>query len=434
MAKLLITDYPLVILPTLAKSIGVESALVLQQIQYWVDRCGRSIEDKEGKWIYNSLDDWHKQFSFWSLSKLRRIIKTLEDKDLIISQKINSKKWNQTKWYTINFKIFNKLIKPQNKIRKKLENISTNRFVQNEQMLLKETENNYTNKSSYIEEHINIKKINKKSFPKKEILISSELRNTAETMVQVWNEVFDYSLKPIQAFLNNKTIFQLNKILQTKFDNDLESWRFFAKKVNSSKFLMGEKETKTNFKAEFLWLIKVETIDSIQNGAYGLGDRVLDLEKIDENLKLCKKELQQVFQEKISKKIEEESSLEIEEEFKKYLLTLEFEKDGDKYLIKKHMDMIGSKYMYGGYITPSHIFYNGNEKYKKRIFNSYLMKKYYGIDETEISASLDNVSSKVNTRTILLNFKKIKERLRLESFTSKNKSNSLIGMVYKKWI
>ena len=397
---------------SLASKIGVDAAIVLQKISYWINCSGKEVNGEKGEWIYNSLEEWHKQFSFWSLSKLRKIIKNLETKKLIIAKKINSKRWNQTKWYSINAQSLSILI--QN-TKFSFSKKKTDRFVQNEQMLLKKTKNNYTNKSSYREEKLFLKKnkVRKKTSKTANNTISLEEESIAKQMVRAWNDQFEFSLNPVKAFTGKNVVIQLNKVLQTKFENNLDHWNLYAKAVNSSKFLMGEKETKSNFKAQFLWLIKEETIDSIKNGAYGVGDRVLDSEQLDQNLKVCQKEVQQLLQDKVATKIKEKASSNNEEkEFKQYLIRREYEKDGDKYLLQKHMESIGSQYMYGGYITPSHVFYSGNEKYKKRLFQSYLMKKYYGVDETCITSSFSKVAKDVDCRSMLLTLKNIKEKLK----------------------
>ena len=73
------------------------------------------------------------------------------------------------------------------------------------------------------------------------------------------------------------------------------------------------------------------------------------------------------------------------------MLTRKYEEDNDKYCVKQHMEKIGQSYMYGGYITPSHIYYPGNETYRKRIYNSYLMAKYLGTDEISLNEKMKNV-------------------------------------------
>ena len=59
----------------IAELIGVEAAILFNQIKYWISKCGRTIKNEKGKWIYNSLPQWNKQFSYWSMYKLRKTIK-----------------------------------------------------------------------------------------------------------------------------------------------------------------------------------------------------------------------------------------------------------------------------------------------------------------------------------------------------------------------
>ena len=95
----------------IAEQIGEPESILLNQIDYWLSKNGKTVDNLNGQWIYNSHKEWLKQFSYWSLSKLRRTIKSLETLGLIISVKVNYKKWNQTKWYTINYEKYDKLFK-----------------------------------------------------------------------------------------------------------------------------------------------------------------------------------------------------------------------------------------------------------------------------------------------------------------------------------
>ena len=101
MSKLLLNEYPLIILPTLAKEIGLNEAIVLQQVHYWIVTSGT----RRGKhlWTYNSYEEWRRQFPFWSVSTVKRAIRSLEkDHGLLISEQHS--RWNRTKWYRIDRK------------------------------------------------------------------------------------------------------------------------------------------------------------------------------------------------------------------------------------------------------------------------------------------------------------------------------------------
>lgn len=101
MSKLLINEVPLMCLPSLAVKIGLNEALFIQQLHYWVDRSKNIIDGRQ--WVYNTMADWSNQFPFWSQKTLSRTISNLEKKKLVISGNYNQKGYDRTKWYTIDY-------------------------------------------------------------------------------------------------------------------------------------------------------------------------------------------------------------------------------------------------------------------------------------------------------------------------------------------
>ncbi|WP_421427152.1 conserved phage C-terminal domain-containing protein [Limosilactobacillus fermentum] len=99
--SLLIEEPPLQVLPSLAKSIGLNEAIVLQQIHYWL-RKSNNVKDGH-KWIYNSMTNWQKQFSFWSLPTVKRVFRSLKNQGLLITANYNKAGFDKTKWYRINY-------------------------------------------------------------------------------------------------------------------------------------------------------------------------------------------------------------------------------------------------------------------------------------------------------------------------------------------
>lgn len=99
--NLLIEEPPLQVLPSLAKSIGLNEAIVLQQIHYWLTK-SNNVKDGH-KWIYNSMTNWQKQFSFWSLPTVKRVFSSLEKQGLLITANYNKAGFDKTKWYRINY-------------------------------------------------------------------------------------------------------------------------------------------------------------------------------------------------------------------------------------------------------------------------------------------------------------------------------------------
>ncbi|KIL72368.1 conserved phage C-terminal domain-containing protein [Bacillus badius] len=103
MSRLLLDEQPLVILPKLAVAIGLNEAIVLQQLHYWVEK---SKNEHDGKyWVYNSHEEWKKQFPFWSKNTIIRTFEKLEKSQLIETGTFNKNKSDRTKWYTVNYRM-----------------------------------------------------------------------------------------------------------------------------------------------------------------------------------------------------------------------------------------------------------------------------------------------------------------------------------------
>lgn len=100
MSKLLIHEHPLILLPTLAARIGLNQALMVQQMYYWHQRI-RTAEDGH-RWMKMTAEDWQKQFPFWSVNTIRRTIAKLEGDGVLVStQKWNHNPIDKTKWYRL---------------------------------------------------------------------------------------------------------------------------------------------------------------------------------------------------------------------------------------------------------------------------------------------------------------------------------------------
>lgn len=110
MSKLLINEYPLQVLPTLAKAIGLNEAMVLQQIHYWISNPKVGKVHNAQRWIYNSVREWQEeQFPFWSTATIARALKSLRDKGLVEALDLNDAGYDKTLWYTINYEALNRL-------------------------------------------------------------------------------------------------------------------------------------------------------------------------------------------------------------------------------------------------------------------------------------------------------------------------------------
>lgn len=101
MSMLLIQDRPLMVLPKLAVKIGMNEAIVLQQVHYWMSLSKNLFEGRN--WVFNTYEEWLLQFPFWSLSTMRRTMISLEKQGLLLSANWNKLKMDHTKWYSIDY-------------------------------------------------------------------------------------------------------------------------------------------------------------------------------------------------------------------------------------------------------------------------------------------------------------------------------------------
>lgn len=104
--SLLIDEPPLQVLPSLAKIIGLNEAIVLQQIHYWITNPSVGVERDGYKWVYNTYEEWKDtNFPFWSVPTIKRVFASLEKSGLVVSVQFESKDWNHKKFYRIDYDV-----------------------------------------------------------------------------------------------------------------------------------------------------------------------------------------------------------------------------------------------------------------------------------------------------------------------------------------
>jgi len=93
---------------------NVNEAVFIQNIAFWI------LHNKANKtnfydgyyWTYNTLDSFSEIFPFWTYDQIRTIIKNLEKKNILLTGSYNKKKYDKTKWYTLDNE-FSKTYYPQ---------------------------------------------------------------------------------------------------------------------------------------------------------------------------------------------------------------------------------------------------------------------------------------------------------------------------------
>ena len=113
MNHLLLDEPLLVIQQGLAEKLGLNKAIVLQQVHYWLKKSKHRYQGRS--WVYNTYKQWQKDnFRFWSKRTVRRIINSLEADGILISAKFNKKGYDDTKWYSIDYVKLEEILGGQN--------------------------------------------------------------------------------------------------------------------------------------------------------------------------------------------------------------------------------------------------------------------------------------------------------------------------------
>lgn len=113
----------LLIQPEIAVALGINEAIILQQIHYWLEKSSHCYQGRN--WTYNTYHCWHEQFPFFSESTIKRTIRSLEKRNILICSSVfNKLKLDRTKWYTINYDELEKIIS-KNSAKNQLEDDNT---------------------------------------------------------------------------------------------------------------------------------------------------------------------------------------------------------------------------------------------------------------------------------------------------------------------
>lgn len=110
--------------PKMAAVLGVNEALVLGMVDYWINKNRENnINYKNGRyWTFNSIKKWRERyFYFWSERTVKRIFESLEEKGILIVGNFNKVGFDRTKWYSIDYDKFNEIVDEQSELFNKYE-------------------------------------------------------------------------------------------------------------------------------------------------------------------------------------------------------------------------------------------------------------------------------------------------------------------------
>ncbi len=102
--NLLVSGRVLLFLPSLVAAIGLNEALVLQQVRYYLadERQPRLWQDT--RWVRASIERWQERdFPFWGLKTVQRALESLVKQGFLRAAQPELARRDATKWYTIDF-------------------------------------------------------------------------------------------------------------------------------------------------------------------------------------------------------------------------------------------------------------------------------------------------------------------------------------------
>lgn len=108
-SRLLINEPPLQVLPSLAMRCGLNEAIVLQQVHYWLGMKSIGKEADGRKWVRNSVREWKEQnFPFWHENTVARAIASLVKQGVLLQRNdLSDTPLDRSLWYSIDYRLLN---------------------------------------------------------------------------------------------------------------------------------------------------------------------------------------------------------------------------------------------------------------------------------------------------------------------------------------
>lgn len=269
--SLIFDSHPLVVNPDLAVEIGLHEAIILQQIHYWVSKKDAGIERDGCRWIYNTHEQWQKQFPFLSQATIKRCLNKLRKLDLISVQQFNKNKHDWTNFYSVNYDQIHQLnmSRPNGSICTHPEGQIDPVFTETTTEITAENKNHLVD-SGEIDSEASAIQSKKTKLPACPI----------DTIINLWSEIMPDKKQPLVSIwkqgqngvnLSNrwKQCFAIQHSREDrKLYHDLESgiefWRLLFQHLRKSEFLMADDR---NFFG-LDWIVKKVNFEKILEGKY----------------------------------------------------------------------------------------------------------------------------------------------------------------------
>lgn len=256
-STLLIDESPLIVQPSLAVLVGLNEAMILQQVHYWLNpKMNKNVF--EGRlWVHNTYEQWQKQFPFWGEKTIRRTILSLE-KLTILESRVKTFNFKKTKYYTIDYDALESL--------RSAEKLGSDPSGQNDQIDLPKRADGI-GQIDRIDRDNMTRLYNKDTETTSENTLPPQVpsEDEEEKFISIWNEVVQSKLSECSVSLTPRRVELIQTLLRGSAVSDVEVWRTYCQKIASSKFLMGESES--GFRVRFDWALDPENVVKVLEGA-----------------------------------------------------------------------------------------------------------------------------------------------------------------------
>jgi hypothetical protein len=272
---LLINEPPLQVLPSLAVAIGLNEAIILQQIHYWLNPRFNQNHFEGRYWVYNTYEKWQQQFPFWCLKTIKRTISSLENSKVLLS--VITRDFKKTKYYTIDYDLLNEISQSTTKTAENLDIPPSGQFdpIDRDTNLFPSGQNDPIDGDKMTRSYIDTETTQENTLPpltppvtqegKKEE--EEEEKNIPEMMVGIWNEHVQSKLNlPAISHISPKRQQALKSLFGEVFQDDLQAFSAYCQQIGTCRFLMGENPNR--FRASLDWALNSENACKVLEGVF----------------------------------------------------------------------------------------------------------------------------------------------------------------------
>lgn len=250
----------------IAKICGANSAVILQNIYFWVEKNkanGKHFYDGH-YWTYNSMKAFEKLFDYMSKNQVRTALDKLEDSGLIIKGNYNKDPFDKTAWYSLTEKAY-ALFENRTSMCKEDQTEEGKNPYMCEEKPTSLNNNNINNKTD-----INTDK-NTDSKPDNITVSDDTVRRTdVRRVMDAWNSLSCCGIRPVSKIGvgSKRYISLMARIREYGIDAVLEA----VGKIRESRFLQGKSGSKRQWIITFDWFVLPSNFPKVLEGNYSDGE------------------------------------------------------------------------------------------------------------------------------------------------------------------